>query len=162
VSDEVIAAKWMKLLVNSMTMALKAILGTTNEQVFKIDGVREIFLRSGEEALAAGQLIGHRIVPIFGLKPDDIANTNQLLEILLEKITHDVGPTALNTMLQDHMKGRLSEIDMINGLVAEESHKRGRPTPVTDALIELTHEIHAGRLKPDAANFELVKKRLAR
>jgi 2-dehydropantoate 2-reductase len=161
ISDEVIAAKWMKLLVNSMTMALKALLGTTNEQVFKIDGVREVFLRSGEEALAAGQLIGHKIVPIFGLKPDDIANTNQLLEILLEKITHDVGPTALNTMLQDHMKGRLSEIDMINGVVAEESHKRGRPTPVTDALIELTHEISAGRLKPDVANFELIRQRLA-
>jgi len=59
------------------------------------------------------------------------------------------------------MKGRLSEIDMINGLVAEESHKHGRPTPVTDALIDLTHEIYAGRLKPDVANFELVKQRLA-
>jgi 2-dehydropantoate 2-reductase len=64
-------------------------------------------------------------------------------------------------MLQDHMKGRLSEIDMINGVVAEESKKRGRPTPVTDVLIELTNEIHAGKLKPSTDNFEIVKQRIA-
>jgi 2-dehydropantoate 2-reductase len=161
VSEDVIDAKWMKLVVNSMTMALKAILGTTNEQVFKLDGVRDIFLRSGEEALTAGQMIGYKIVPIFGLRKDQVENTNQLLEVLLEKITHDVGPTALNTMLQDHMKGRLSEIDMINGVVAEESKKRGRSTPVTDVLIEMTKEIHAGTRKPSTDNFEVVKQRIA-
>jgi 2-dehydropantoate 2-reductase len=162
VSDDVVAAKWMQLVVNSMNQAMKAILGATNEQIAQLDGVREIFLRSGEEALAAGQMMGHRIVPIFGLKPDDVLNTNQLLETLLDKLTRDVGPTAINTMLQDHMKGRRTEIDMINGLVAEESRKRGRPTPVNDLIVDLTHEIEAGRLKPGLENFELVKQRLAR
>jgi len=162
VSDEVIAAKWMKLIVNSMNQAMKALLGATNEQISKLDGVREVFLRSGEEALAAGQLMGHRIVPIFGLKPEDVQNTNQLLETLLDKLTRDVGPTAINTMLQDHMRGRRTEVDMINGLVAEESRRRGRPTPVNDVIVALTHEIEAGRLKPGIENFALVKERLAR
>lgn len=160
ISDEIIAAKWMKLVVNSMTMALKAILGTTTEQLVHVDGVREFFLRSGEEALTAGQLVGHKVVPIFGLSQQEVQNTNRLLEVLLDKLTHDVGPTAINTMLQDHMKGRRTEIDMINGLVAEEHRKRGRATPVTDLIVELTHEIEAGRLKPGLENFELVKQRL--
>ena len=160
VTDDVLSAKWMKLIVNAMTMALKAILGTTNEQVFKLQGARELFLRSGEEALAAGQLLGYKVVPIFGLTPEDVENTNNLLETLLEKIVHDVGPTALNTVLQDHMKGRYSEIDMINGLIAEESAKNGRPTPVSDVLVDLTRRIHAGELQPDQANLDLVRQQL--
>lgn len=161
VTDDVLSAKWMKLIVNAMTMALKAMAGATNEQFYKYDGAREMVLRSGEEALAAGQVLGYKVVPIFGLKPDDVANTNQLLELLLDKITHDVGPTALNTVLQDHMKGRYSEIDMINGLVSAESQKRGRLTPMSDVVVELTREIHAGRLKPDPANLDIVRQRLA-
>jgi len=162
VCDDILSAKWMKLIVNAMTMGLKAILGTTNEQVFKLPGARDLFLRSGEEALAAGQLLGYRVVPIFGLTPDDVENTNSLLETLLEKITRDVGPTALNTVLQDHMKGRYSEIDMINGLIADESRAKGRPTPVSDAIVALTERIHAGELAPDQANLALIQQELAR
>lgn len=168
ITDDVLSAKWMKLIVNAMTMALKAILAASNEQVFKLNGpeyaqaAREIFLRTGEEALATGQLLGYKIVPIFGLNPEDVENTNNLLETLLEKIVHDVGPTALNTVLQDHMKGRYSEIDMINGMISEESIKRGKPTPVTDVLVDLTRQIHTGELQPDAANLDLVRQALAR
>jgi 2-dehydropantoate 2-reductase len=161
-TDDVLSAKWMKLIVNAMTMALKAMSGATNAQYYKYRGSRELALRSGEEALTAGQMAGYKVVPIFGLKPEDIQGSNQLLEILLEKITHDVGPTALNTVLQDHMKGRYSEIDMINGLVAEENRKHGRPSPVSDAVVEITREIHAGRLNPDPANLELVLQKLAK
>ena len=167
ITDDVLSAKWMKLIVNAMTMALKAILGTTNEQVFQLNGpeyaqrARELFLRAGEEALAAGQLLDYKVVPIFGLTPEQVENTNSLLETLLEKIVHDVGPTAINTVLQDHMKGRYSEIDMINGLIADESRTRGKPTPVTDALVDITRRIHAGELKPDLANLDLVRQQLA-
>ncbi len=166
VIPDIISAKWMKLIVNSMTMAIKAILGMTNEQVFYSNGkdyaarVRDLFLRSGEEALAAGQLVGHKVVPIFGLKSGDVENTNNLLETLLDKIVNDVGPTAINTVLQDHMKGRYSEIDMINGLVSTESKKHGKNTPVTDIIVDLTHQIHSGDLKPNKQNLELINRRL--
>ena len=160
ISDEIISAKWMKLIVNAMTMALKAMAGANNEQFYKYDGTRELVLRSGEEALAAGQFRGHKIVPIFGLKSEDVDGSNRLLEVLLDKIIHDVGPTALNTVLQDHMKGRYSEFDMINGLVAEECRKNGRPAPISEAVVEISRDIHAGRLKPDPANLELVFQRL--
>ena len=160
-SDEVLSAKWMKLIVNAMTMALKAMAGANNEKFYKYKGARELVLRSGEEALAAGQGLGYKTVPIFGIDPNEIEGSNRLLEMLLDKITHDVGPTALNTVLQDHMKGRYSEIDLINGLVADEGKKQGRATPVNDAVVEITREIHAGRLEIDPTNLERVIKELA-
>jgi len=39
------------------------------------------------------------------------------------------------------MKGRLSEIDLINGFVVEEGRKRGIPTPANETLVELTRRI---------------------
>jgi 2-dehydropantoate 2-reductase len=160
ITDDIIAAKWMKLIVNAMTMGLKAILGATNEQVFKIDGARDLFLRAGEEALTAGQILGHRVVPVIGLTAEQVASTNSLLETLLEKIVHDVGPTAINTVLQDHIKGRYSEINLINGLVSDACRAEGRPTPVSDAIVAISKRLHAGELKPDVANFGLIRAEL--
>jgi len=165
--DDILSAKWMKLIVNAMVMGSMAILGGTPEQVFQQNGAeyaqsaRTWFLRAGEEALAAGQSLDYKVVPIFGLKPDDVTNTNSLLETLLDKSVHDIGPTPINTTLQDFMKGRRCETDMINGLVAEECRKNGRPAPVSEVIVELARQIHAGELEPGLGNLELVRQRMA-
>ncbi len=163
VIDDILSAKWMKLIVNSMIMGSMAILGGTPEQILKQNGAayaqraREWFLQAGEEALAAGQSLDYKIVPVFGLKPEDVTNTNNLLETLLDKILLDIGPGPVNTSLQDHMKGRLCETALINGLVAEECEKNGRPAPVCEHMVELSRQIHAGELKPDPSNLDLVR-----
>jgi 2-dehydropantoate 2-reductase len=163
VIDDILSAKWMKLIVNAMIMGSMAILGGTPEQVLKQNGAayaqraRKWFLQAGEEALAAGQSLDYKIVPVFGLKPEDVTNTNNLLETLLDKILLDIGPGPINTSLQDHMKGRLCESALINGLVAEECRKNGRPAPVCDHIVELSRQIHAGELKPDPSNLDLAR-----
>lgn len=163
VIDDILSAKWMKLIVNAMIMGTMAVLGGTPEQVLKNNGsayaqrARSWFLQAGEEALAAGQSLGYKNVPVFGLKPDDVTNTNNLLETLLDKILADIGPGPVNTTLQDHMKGRRCETEMIQGLVAEESRKNGRTAPVCEAIVELSRRIHAGELKPDLSNLDLIR-----
>jgi 2-dehydropantoate 2-reductase len=75
---------------------------------------------------------------------------------LVDKVNHDIGPgRGANTTLQDHMKGRLSEIDLINGFVVEEGRKRGIPTPANETLVEVTRRIYAGELKPDPSNLAI-------
>ena len=88
-------------------------------------------------------------------------NTHNLLEPLLDKIGADGGPTAINTVLQDHMKGRYSEVDMINGMVADECRANGRPSPVNDAIVAITKRIHAGELSPDIGNLELLRQEMS-
>ncbi|NNE85457.1 MAG: hypothetical protein HKN28_15950 [Alphaproteobacteria bacterium] len=159
--DDILSAKWMKLIINAMIMGSMAVLGGTPEQVLKQNGpafekrARDWFLRAGEEALAVGQSLDYKIVPILGLKPEDVTNTNNLLETMLDKILHDIGPSAVNTSLQDYMKGRRSETALIHGMVAEESRKQGRAAPVCEAIAELDQRIHAGELKPDPGNLDL-------
>jgi 2-dehydropantoate 2-reductase len=154
--DDIQSAKWMKVVINTMTMATKSMMGMTSGEIFQISGVRELMLRAGAEALTVGQAAGYRITSIIGLKDEEVQGSNRFLENLLDKMTADVGPSARNAMLQDHLKGRKTEIELINGLVVEEGKRLGVETPVNDVLVEINRRITAGELAPDRANLDKV------
>ena len=153
ITPNILAAKYMKLVLNSMTLGTIAMTGgeLADKQP---EGMQELMMQLGSEALKIGQALGHPVVPIFGLTQAEIEGTNNLLMKLVDKVNHDIGPgRGANTTLQDHMKGRLSEIDLINGFVVEEGRKRGIATPANETLVEMTRRIYAGELKPDRSNL---------
>ena len=155
VTGEILPSKWMKLVVNTMCLGPLAMLGLTMHEANRLPGLREFVLKVGTEALNAGQSRGYAIQPIFGLAEDDIRETNRLLETLYDKLGADIGPAARDCVLQDHLKGRYSEVDLINGLVAEESAANGATAPANAVVTEITAKIHAGELRPDPANLQL-------
>jgi 2-dehydropantoate 2-reductase len=158
ISPDILSAKWMKLVVNTMCLGPFAMLGLTLYEAVELPGMREFISRVGTEALTAGQELGHTVQPIFGLSEDDVKDTNNLLEKMLDKLAKDIGPSARDCVLQDHLKGRYSEVDLINGLVAEEFENRGLSAPANAAVAEITRQIQAGELSPDPANLELAQK----
>src|SRR5208282_2905831 len=92
----------------------------------------------------------------MGLTQQDLAGSNRPIEKLFDKLARDVGPgRGRNTVLQDLLKGRASEVGMINGLVVEESRRRGYSAPANARVIEIVRQIEAGALKPAPANMEL-------
>ena len=120
------------------------------------EGMQELMMRLGSEALKVGEALGHPVVPIFGLTAAEMERSNNLLMKLVDKLNHDIGPKrGANTTLQDHMKGRLSEVDLINGLVVEEGRNRAIPTPANETLVEITRRIYFGELKPDPSNLNI-------
>ena len=161
ISSDIIAAKWMKLVINTMCLGPLAMLGLTLHEAVKVPGLRDFVLRAGTEALMVGQARGYAIQPIFGLGPDDIKDTNRLLETLFDKLAADIGPAARDCVLQDHLKGRYSEVDLINGLVAEESAQRGGSAPANAAITAITQRIQTGELSPDPANLKLALEMMA-
>ena len=99
--------------------------------------------------------------PIFGLKPEEIEGTNRFVELMFDKLAADVGARSLrNCSLQDLMKGRKSEVDVINGLVVDEAARYGLDAQANKVIVDLTHEIEAGRLKPGPENMTLILERL--
>jgi 2-dehydropantoate 2-reductase len=153
--DDVLAAKFMKLVVNAMTLGTMAMIGGDLADA-QPDGMRELMMRLGTEALSVGQALGYPVVPIFGLSKQEVEGSNNLLMKLVDKLNHDIGPgRGANTTLQDHMKGRLSEIDVINGLVVQEGRKRGIATPANEAIATVTRRIHAGELEPHLSNLKI-------
>jgi 2-dehydropantoate 2-reductase len=161
IQPNIMSAKWMKLVVNTMCLGPFAAMGLKLSETSELPGMRELALRAGTEALELGQHLGYSLEPIFGLTPDDIKGTNQLLEKLLDKLNHDIGPRARDCSLQDHLKGRYSEVDIINGLVVEEWKKRGKEAPANAAIVEISRRIHAGELKPERSNMTIANELLA-
>ena len=155
ITEDIIDAKWMKLIVNAMCLGPLAMLGLTLPESMKVPGMRDFVLRAGTEALTVGQKRGYKIQPIFGLDEDYIKDTNRLLETLFVKLAADIGPRARDCVLQDHLKGRYSEVDLINGLVAEETAANGGSAPVNAVVTAITKRIEAGELKPDPSNLDL-------
>lgn len=161
ISDDILASKWMKLVSNTMTLATTALTGLPIDEAERLPGMREIMLKAGAEALAAGELRGHAIKPIYGLKAEDMENTNQLLELLHEKLLSFTPPDTRTTVLMDHMKGRQCETNDVNGAVFETLSARGRSAPANAAIIEVTDRIRRGEIEPSPENLDLIRELVA-
>ena len=162
ISSDIRSAKWMKLISNCTTLATTAVFGVPIAEAANTPGMREMMIRSGSEALRAGQDLGYRIEPIFGLTDDDVRNTNHLVELLLEKLTSTyIMPDTITTVLQDHMKNRKSEVGDVNGWVVEEQEKLGKTAPVNAAILEISERIKRGEVEPGPDNLELLKTMVA-
>jgi len=156
--DDIRATKWMKLVSNATTLVTSALLGLPLQEAATLPGMRELMLRSGQETLDTGAAIGYPVLPIFGLSEDDVRQTNRLVESLLDTLLAGfVLPDTKTTVLQDWIKGRHSEVDELNGLVADEAHRHGRTAPVNAAIAEIAHRIERGELAPDPANLSLLR-----
>ena len=76
------------------------------------------------------------------------------------KVVKDVGPNARTHAAQDHVKGRRSEIEFINGRVSREGRKLGISTPYNDAVVEIAKMTHSGKIDLDPSNINILFKKL--
>lgn len=158
IKPNILAAKWSKLVVNAMCLGPFAMVGLTMFDALKLPGMRELIIEIGEEAMRVGQDLGHAPEPIFGLTAADLAGSNRPAEKLFDTLAGHVGPgRGRNTVLQDLLKGRRSEVDMINGLVVEESARRGYAAPANARVAEIVRRIEAGTLEPKPENMTLTR-----
>src|SRR5690606_21062713 len=104
-ADDITATKWMKLISNSSLLVTSALLGLPMLDALHAEGMREVMLRAGREALDVGRALGYPILPIFGLTADEIADESRVVEIMLDKLFAGfVKPGATTTVLQDWRK----------------------------------------------------------
>jgi len=156
-SDQIEAAKWMKLVSNSTLLATSAVLGLPMLDALHLPGFRDVMVAAGNEALAVGAGLGHPVLPIFGLTEQEIADRTRIVDIMTDKLfAAFVVPGATTTVLQDWRKGRHSEVDDLNGQVVEEGRDLGVPTPVNALVVDLAHRIERGEIAPDPAHLELM------
>ena len=161
--ENIEAAKWMKLVSNATTLVTTAILGLPLVEAAEVPAMREIMLRSGQEALDATVALDNPILPIFGLAPEDVTQRGAVVETLLDTLLGGfVLPHSTTTILQDWTKGRHSEVDDINGHVVRTHESLGSRAPVNAAVVELAHAIESGTLRPDPSNLDLLVERIGR
>jgi len=155
--DDIRSAKWMKLVSNCTTLVTTAIVGLPMIEAAQLPGMRELMIASGQEALDAGRAQGLQVLPIFGLKPEDVADYDKVVEILFDTLYAGfVLPDTKTTILQDWEKGRRSEVGELNGEAVRASEAHGLSAPVNAAVVEVARRIERHELTPGPQNLDLL------
>jgi 2-dehydropantoate 2-reductase len=118
---------------------------------------REVFRRSYEEALsfalASGthpeRMIVEPIPPGWQGRTVPRSDHDRWIDQIISAYG-DIKPS----MLQDFERGRRTEVDFINGYVAQMGKQIGVPTAMNTAITDLVHRIEQGQTQPHPARLE--------
>ena len=154
-----IGTRWSKLLINSAFSGMSAVLGCTFGEAAKDRASRKIVQALIKECIDVCAAGGIKIEPVQG---KDIVKLLDYNNPVKKAISDFIIPIAIRkhallraSMLQDLEKGKLTEVDAINGVVSAFGRKVGCPTPMNDKVVEIVHRIEKGELKPQFANLKL-------
>ena len=154
-----IGTRWSKLLINSAFSGMSAVLGCTFGEAAKDRASRKIVQALIKECIDVCAAGGIKIEPVQG---KDIVKLLDYNNPVKKAISNFIIPIAIRkhallraSMLQDLEKGKLTEVDAINGVVSAFGKKVGCPTPMNDKVVEIIHRIEKGELKPEFGNLKL-------
>ena len=150
VSTNIWGAKWSKLTVNAMTMALGAIGGIRSWELAENPEYLSFAVKLGRETIDVGAALGYAPEPLMGLLPakDPSRPTDEDLKKMLLNLVSDVGKGARTVILQDLSKGRLTEVAYLNGIVAMKAREINFPAPLNEKVTSLIRQIEHGQLEP--------------
>jgi 2-dehydropantoate 2-reductase len=146
-----------------MGNGVSAITGMTGKDMTLNPDTRGLSIQLAGEAVAVAQALGVNLESIRGVQADvmraaaqgDRQAYNQVEETMLKalaRMTEEGRPSTA----QDIMKGRRTEIDFINGLVAEKGDEAGLPTPTHKALVEVVKQVERQEVQPAPALVQRV------
>lgn len=152
VEDNFIGTRWSKLLINAAFSGMSAVLGCTFGEAAAPKESRRIVQALIKECIDVCAAGGIRIEPVQG---KDIVKLLDYKGSIKKAISFFIIPIAIRkhsrlkaSMLQDLEKGKLTEVDAINGAVSDYGRKVGCPTPMNDKVVEIIHKIEEGQMKP--------------
>lgn len=129
ISDDVFQSIWSKATLNSVLNPLCTILDKTINQFSQYPNTRQMIEPVIEEIVA--------VAKARGLELD--------FETLVNKIeaAYPIEAQGLHypSMHQDLYKGRLTEIDYLNGQIVKYGKKVGIPTPNNEMLMHMIHQL---------------------
>ena len=154
--------RWSKLCQNGMKNGVSAATGMTGIDCDRNDAVRRFSIKLGGEAVRVGQALGYQIEKIGKFEPETLARAAEGDKAALDEVEAILRPGS-NTnpnpradiqrpsMAQDIIKGRRTEIEFMNGYVAERGNYIGMPAPTHARLTEIVKKVERKELKPSAA-----------
>jgi 2-dehydropantoate 2-reductase len=151
--------RWAKLSQNSMGNAISASTAMGTLELNNSQASREIGIHLAKESAKVGLAMGLDVVEINATPATKWAAADQgdVYEELDDLMANRPSRTNWKaSMAQDVAKGRRSEIDFMNGLVARKGVEVGVPTPYTDAIIKIMHGVDDGSITPSAAVADMI------
>lgn len=157
VEENFLGTRWSKLLINAAFSGMSAVLGCTFGEAAAPKASRRVVQALIKECIDVCRVGGIRIKPVQG---KDIVKLLDYSNPLKKALSLFIIPIAIRkhaklkaSMLQDLERGKLTEVDAINGAVSEYGRKVGSPTPMNDRVVEIIHRIERGELRPSMENL---------
>lgn len=156
VTENLWGERWSKLVTNVMGNGLSACTGMLTKDMMRDDAIRHFSARLGSEAIRVGQALGYALEEIYHLDPELIARAGEgdgearraFDEHRLAEASKGGGEHR-PSMGQDMVKGRRTEIQFLNGMVAQKGEAIGIATPANKVLTDIVVRVERGELKPD-------------
>ncbi|MFN0026041.1 MAG: ketopantoate reductase family protein [Acidimicrobiales bacterium] len=154
--------RWSKLVLNGMVNGVSSATGLTAAAVNQNPAVRRFSIQLAGEAVRVGQALGYELEKIGRFEPEELARATEGDTAALERIEAELTKAAKPnprddirrpSMAQDVMKGRRTEIEFINGYIAQKGEEIGIPAPTHSRLTELVTAIERGELTPDPSHL---------
>lgn len=159
VEENFIGTRWSKLLINAAFSGMSAVLGCTFGEAAGPWASRRIVQGLMKECMDVCEAGGIRIEPVQGKDIVKLLNYNnpfkRALSFMIIPIAIRKHAKLKASMLQDIEKGKLTEVDAINGAVSDYGRKVGVPTPLNDRVVEIIHAIERGERKACRDNLSL-------
>lgn len=150
--------RWSKLCQNGMKNGVSAATGLTGTDCDRNDAIRRFSIQLGGEAVRVGQALGYHIEKIGKLEPETLARASENDKAALDEIEAILRPGS-NTnpnpradiqrpsMAQDIRKGRRTEIEFMNGYIAERGDTIGVKAPTHKKLTDIVKKVERQEIK---------------
>jgi 2-dehydropantoate 2-reductase len=159
VTDNLWGERWAKLCMNAMGNPVTGMSGLGSLEVASSEVGRAISIHLAAESARVGLTLGYRIPKFNNAEAEQWADANrrETYEALDTLLTPAAGRREnwRASMAQDMAKGRPTEIDHMNGHVVAQGRTCGVATPVSEATVEMIHEIERGARKQAPENIGL-------
>jgi len=158
-TDDIEGVQWGKLLLN-LNNALNALADLPLRRQLGLRPWRRLFADQIDEALVAVRAEGIRPVsptPVpFAWLPSLLRLPDPVFGVLLGR-TMKIDPEARSSMWEDLQRGRRTEIDHLEGVIAAIAARHGLQAPLSQRIIDLVHQAEReGRGSP-GLTAELVR-----
>jgi len=154
-----IGVRWSKLLINAAFSGMSAVTGFNFGKIAAGKRSRDCALNVIKECIDVCKAAKITIEPVQGkdmVRLFYYTNGIQKLKAsLIVPIAIRKHKAITSSMLPDLDRGRLCEIDDINGVVCSWGKKHGVPTPVNDKIVDIVHAIERGERKYGPSNLDL-------
>ncbi len=147
--------RWAKLAANCMGNPVGAMSGLGSNGQADMAEARLLKMHITREVVQVATALGHRVEAIGGVDACTWLEIERgdVYEDLDSRLQAKARIDWHSSMGQDVIKGRRTEIDHLNGLVARKGAEAGVPTPVNDATIAMVRKIDAGQVEPSPSNI---------
>jgi 2-dehydropantoate 2-reductase len=154
--------RWAKLVQNGMGNGVSAASGLTSSDCARDPAIRRLQIRLAGEGVRVGQALGYPMERIRGLEPEKLARANEGDAAAFAEVEAALTPkTGANpradiqrpSMAQDIRKGRRTEIEAMNGLIARKGAEIGVPAPANAKLTQIVTKVERGELAPSVSTL---------